>query len=96
MFESRDTPAEGQLEFWIEIRRLPTAIASTFYRNLGIDLSVIEANASLRDLVHRNTEEQYWEYMKRLAAEEGIDPGDTKAVRRFDKMRKSRRTNIAE
>ena len=28
-------------------------------RHLGIDSSVIEANASLRELVHRNTEEQY-------------------------------------
>ena len=27
-------------------------------RHLGIDSSVIEANASLRELVHRNTEEQ--------------------------------------
>jgi transposase len=30
-------------------------------KNLGIDSSVIEANASLRALVHRNTEEQYWD-----------------------------------
>jgi len=36
-------------------------------KNLGIDASVIEANASLRALVHRNTEEQYWDYVKRLA-----------------------------
>jgi transposase len=46
-------------------------------RDLGIDSSIIEANASLRELQHRNTEEAYWEYVKRLAAEEGIDPDDT-------------------
>jgi transposase len=62
-------------------------------RNLGIDSSVIEANASLRELVHRNTEEQYWEYVKRLAAEAGIDPDDIKAVRRFDKNRQGRKTS---
>ena len=62
-------------------------------RHLGIDSSVIEANASLRELVHRNTEEQYWEYVKRLAAEAGIDPDDTKAVRRFDKKRTGRKTS---
>src|SRR5258705_13056659 len=33
-------------------------------KNLGIESSVIEANASLRALVHRNTEEQYWDYVK--------------------------------
>ena len=48
-------------------------------KNLGIDSSVIEANASLRALVHRNTEEQYWDYVKRLAAESGIDPENTAA-----------------
>lgn len=61
-------------------------------RDLGIDSSIIEANASLRELQHRNTEEAYWEYVKKLAAEAGIDPDDTKAVRRFDKRRKGRRT----
>lgn len=65
-------------------------------RHLGIDSSVIEANASLRELVHRNTEEQYWEYVKRLAAQAGIDPEDTKAVRRFDKNREGRKTSNEE
>lgn len=62
----------------------------------GIDSSVIEANASLRELVHRNTEEQYWQYVKRLTAEAGIDPDDTKAVRRFDKRREGRKTSNEE
>lgn len=62
-------------------------------QNLGIDSSVIEANASLRALVHRNTEEQYWEYVKRLAAENGIDPEDTNAVRRFDRHRPGKGSN---
>jgi transposase len=62
-------------------------------KNLGIDSSVIEANASLRALVHRNTEEQYWDYVKRLAAENGIDPQDTAAVRRFDRNRPGKGSN---
>ena len=64
-------------------------------KNLGIDSSVIEANASLRALVHRNTEEQYWDYVKRLAAEQGIDPGDAAAVRRFDRHRPGKGSNQA-
>jgi hypothetical protein len=47
---------------------------------LGIDSSVIEANASLRTLVHRNTEQAYWEYVKELAEKEGVDPQDEGAV----------------
>ena len=62
-------------------------------RKTGIDSSIIEANASLRGLEHRNTEESYWEYVKRLAAEAGIDVQDTKAVRRFDKKRTGRKTS---
>jgi transposase len=62
-------------------------------RHLGIDSSVIEANASLRTLVHRNTEQAYWEYVKELAAAEGVDPQDEGAVRRFDQKRPGRRTS---
>src|SRR5436190_18236308 len=62
-------------------------------KNLGIDSSVIEANASLRALVHRNTEEQYWDYVKRLAAENGIDPDDAAAVRKFDRNRPGKGSN---
>ena len=62
-------------------------------KNLGIDSSVIEANASLRGLVNRNTGEQYWEYVKRLAQESGIDPKDTAAVRKFDRKRPKKMSN---
>ena len=65
-------------------------------RKLGIDSSVIEANASLRALEHRNTQENYWDYVKRLAAQAGIDPADPKAVRRFDRQREGRRTSNRE
>ena len=65
-------------------------------RHLGIDSSVLEANASLRTLIHRNTEGAYWEYVKELAAQEGVDPQDEGAVRRFDKKRAGRRTSNEE
>lgn len=65
-------------------------------KRLGIDSSVIEANASLRALEHRNTEEGYWDYVKRLAAAEGVDVSDTTAVRRFDKRREGRKTSNPE
>jgi transposase len=65
-------------------------------RKLGIDSSIIEANASLRALQHRNNEQSYWDYVKNLAREAGIDPEDTKGVRRFDKKRKGRKTSNAE
>ena len=57
---------------------------------------MIEANASLRGLEHRNTEETYWDYVKKLAEDAGIDPEDTPAVRRFDKTRPGRKTSNQE
>ena len=62
----------------------------------GCTTRYIEANASLRTLVHRNTEEAYWEYVKELAEKEGVDPQDEAAVRRFDKNRPGRKTSNEE
>lgn len=65
-------------------------------KNIGIDTSVIEANASMKSLRNRMTKESYWEYVKKLAAEAGIDSDDDAAVRRFDRHRADRRTSNAE
>lgn len=65
-------------------------------KNLGIDSSMIEANASLRALQNRNTGEAYWEYVKGLAADAGVDKEDTVAVRRFDRQRPGRKTSNEE
>lgn len=65
-------------------------------KNLGIDSSVIEANASLRGLEGRNTGEAYWEYVKRLAADAGVNTEDAAAVRRFDRNRSGRKTSNQE
>ncbi len=62
-------------------------------QHAGIDASVIEANASLKGLVNRHTEEAYWEYVRRLAAENGIDPKNADAVRKFDRKRSKKMSN---
>lgn len=65
-------------------------------KNLAVDSSVMEANASLRNLKNRMTEESYQEYIKKLAAENGVDTNDNAAVARFDRKRKDRKTSNAE
>jgi transposase len=62
-------------------------------QNVGIDTSVIEANAALKSLVNRNTAEAYWDYARRLASENGIDPKDREAVRQFDRKRPKKMSN---
>jgi transposase len=62
-------------------------------KNVGIDASVIQANAALKSLINRNTEEAYWEYVRRLASENGIDPKNPEAVRQFDRKRPKKMSN---
>lgn len=62
-------------------------------RNIGIDASTMEANASKKKLENRLTGEAYWEYVKGLAAAEGVDTEDPAAVRRFDRKRPGRKTS---
>lgn len=58
---------------------------------IGIDTSVVEANASMRTLVNNHTGETYDSYVKRLAAEAGVDVDDKNAVRKFDRNRKDKK-----
>ena len=62
-------------------------------RNVGLDASVIEANAALKSLVNRDTQEAYWEYVRRLAGENGVNPKDSEAVRQFDRQRPKKMSN---
>ena len=65
-------------------------------RRIGIDTSVVEANASLKSLQHRMAGASYWEYVRQLAAAAGVDPNDSDAVRRFDRRRTDRKTSNTE
>jgi transposase len=65
-------------------------------KRLGLDASILEANASLRTIEHRLTGEDYWQYVRKLAAEAGVNPDDDPAVRRFDKNRPGRSTSNKE
>jgi transposase len=54
---------------------------------------VIEANAALKSLVNRDTQEAYWDYVRRLASENGVNPKDIEAVRQFDRKRPKKMSN---
>src|SRR5215469_16362428 len=41
-------------------------------KTLGIDSTTLEANAAIKSIVRRDTQESYTEYLKRLAEAEGI------------------------
>ena len=65
-------------------------------KNIALDTSVMEANASLSHLQNRMTEDSYSEYISKLAEQSGVDPKDKEAVARFDRKRKDRKTSNDE
>jgi transposase len=63
---------------------------------IGIDSSLIEANASLEKLIRREDGKSYSDYIAELAEAEGIDPTNKTAVAAFDRMRKGKKTSNEE
>lgn len=62
-------------------------------KTVGIDATTLEANAAMRSIVRRDTGESYMEYLRRLAAEAGVDGADDAAVRGMDRSRKKKTSN---
>jgi transposase len=62
-------------------------------KTIGIDATTLEANAAMRSIVRRDTGESYMEYLRRLAAEAGLDGADDDVVRRMDRKRKKKTSN---
>ena len=59
----------------------------------ALRFSRIAANAALKSLVNRDSQEVYWEYVRRLAGENGVPPRDAAAVRPFDRKRPKKMSN---
>jgi transposase len=62
-------------------------------KTIGIDSTTLEANAAMKSIVRRDTQESYTEYLQRLAQAEGVDPQDPAAVRRMDRKRPKKMSN---
>src|SRR5271155_1934853 len=62
-------------------------------KTIGIDATTLEANAAMKSIERRDTGESYMEYLRRLAAEAGLDSTDDDAVRRMDRKRKKKMPN---
>src|SRR5712691_9094534 len=62
-------------------------------QTIGIDSTTLEANAAMRSIVRRDTQESYTEYLQRLAEAEGVDAQDTAALRRMDRRLAKRMSN---
>src|SRR5438477_91573 len=62
-------------------------------KTIGIDATTLEANAAMKSIVRRDTEESYTEYLKRLAGSAELEATDEAALRRMDRRRKKKGSN---
>src|SRR5712692_6880737 len=62
-------------------------------KTIGIDATTLEANAAMKSIVRRDTQESYREYLRRLAEAEGVEGTDAAALRRMDRQRCKRMSN---
>jgi transposase len=62
-------------------------------KTIAVDSTTLEANAAMKSLVRRATNEDWKTYVKRLMKAEGIDDPTDDEVRRFDRKRKKKTSN---
>ena len=62
-------------------------------RTAGVDATTLEANAAMKSIVRKDTGEDWREYVRRLAEEEGIEEGTDEDLRRFDRRRKQKKVS---
>lgn len=62
-------------------------------KTIGVDSTTLEANAAMKSIVRRDTQESYDGYLQRLAAAEGVNAEDAAALRRMDRKRSKKMSN---
>ena len=62
-------------------------------KRIGIDATTLEANAAMRSIVRRDTEESYDEFLCGLAKASGIETPTREDLARLDRKRKKRTSN---
>jgi transposase len=85
------------LEVHQEVFGLILALASKYHlidaKAVAVDSTMIEANAAMKSIVRRDTNEDWKAYVRRLAVEEGaVNPSDEDA-RRMDRARKGKKVS---
>jgi len=62
-------------------------------KTIAVDSTTLEANAAMKSLVRRATNEDWKAYVRRLMKAEGIEDPSDEDVRRFDRRRKKKTSN---
>jgi transposase len=76
---------------WVQQRLVEVGLLKG--KTIAIDATTLEANAAMRSIVRRDTEESYQEFLTRLAKASGIETPTREDLARLDKKRKKKTSN---
>jgi len=62
-------------------------------RTVGVDATTLEADAAMKSIVRKDTDENWEQYVRRLAAEDGVEINSKADLIRYDKQRKKKVSN---
>ena len=65
-------------------------------KTVGVDATLLEANAAMKSLQRRDTGEDYKTYLRKLAADAGLENPTDEELRRFDRKRKDKKMSNEE
>lgn len=60
-------------------------------KKVAVDSTTLEANAAMKSIVRKDTGEDYTAYLRKLAADAGLEDPTDEELRRFDKQRKDKK-----
>jgi transposase len=76
---------------WVQQRLVEVGLLKG--KTVAIDATTLEANAAMRSIVRRDTEETYQEFLTRLATASGIETPTREDLARLDRKRKKKTSN---
>jgi transposase len=76
---------------WVQQRLVAAGLLKG--KTVAIDATTLEANAAMRSIVRRDTEETYQEFLTRLAKASGIETPTREDLARLDRKRKKKTSN---
>jgi transposase len=80
-------PLEIHEQVFVHVLRIAREKKLLRGKTVAVDTTTLEANAAMRNIVRKDTGEDWKQFLRRLMAEEGIENPTDEDIRRFDKKR---------
>ncbi len=86
-----DVETHREVFTWVQQRLVDADLLKG--KTIAIDATTLEANAAMRSIVRRDTQETYQEFLTRLATASGIETPTRDDLARLDRKRKKKTSN---